>query len=233
MLTTTAPVDDSTATAPIHAALETKGLLPACHIVDTGYVDAELLAVSQRDYGIDFCGAGRGSVRWQAHTEGACDLSHFVIDWARQQVTCPAGQTSRSWTPAIDHRDHDVIKIKFARGDCHDCQARSHCTRNDRRTLTIRPREQHEALMANRARQATPTFKAEQTRRSGIEGTLSYGVRTCRMRRARSIGLAKTPLQQCTSAAVMNLMRVARWLMGEPRAHTRQTPFQQLQEAVA
>jgi hypothetical protein len=39
--------------------------------------------------------------------------------------------------------------------------------------------------MANRKRQSTPAFKAEQARRCGIEGTLSYGVRTCGMRRAR------------------------------------------------
>jgi transposase len=48
VLTTTAPVDDSKATTAIDAALETKGLLPRSHIVDAGYVDAALLAVSQR-----------------------------------------------------------------------------------------------------------------------------------------------------------------------------------------
>jgi transposase len=233
VLTTAAPVDDSKATASIHAALETKGLLPRRHIVDTGYVDAELLAVSQRDYAIDLCGAGRGSVRWQAHTKGAFDLSHFTIDWGRQQVTCPAGHTSLSWTPAVDNRDNDVIKIKFARGDCCNCLYRSQCTRTARRSLTIRPHEQHEALMANRVRQATPEFKAEQARRCGIEGTLSYGVRSCGMRRARYIGLAKTHLQQCVSATVMNLARMVRWLSGEPRAHTRQTPFQRLHHTAA
>jgi transposase len=190
VLTTTAPVDDSKTTASIHAALETKGLLPQCHIVDAGYVDADLLAVSQRDYAIDLCGAGRGSVRWQAHTEGAFDLSRFGIDWERQQVTCPVGHTSLSWPPAIDNRnidnrDNDVIKIEFAPGDCCDCRHRALCTRNVRRTLTVRPQEQHEALMTNRKRQSTPAFKAEQARRCSIKGTPSYGVRTCGMRRTR------------------------------------------------
>jgi transposase len=67
----------------------------------------------------------------------------------------------------------------------------------------------------------------------GIEGTLSYGVRTCGMRRARDIGLAKMPLQHYTSAAVVNLMRMVRWLSGEPRAQTRQTPFLKLQQTAA
>jgi transposase len=233
VLTTTAPVDDSKATAAIHAALATKGLLPRCPIVDAGYVDAELLAVSQRDYALDLCGAVRGSVRWQAHTEGAFDLSCFVIDWERRQVTCPAGHMSLSWTPAVDNRDNDVIKIKFARGDCCDCPYRSQCTRAARRSLTIRPREQYEALLANRQRQATPEFQAEQARRCGIEGTLSSGIRIYGLRRARYIGLAKTHLRHCASAAVMNLARIVRWLSGEPRAHTRQTPFQKLQPTAA
>ena len=143
------------------------------------------------------------------------------------------GHTSQSWTPAIDNRDNAVIKIKFARGDCGNCIERLKCTKHARRNLTLRPREQHEALMASRARQSTPEFKAEQARRSGIEGTLSFGIRACNMRRSRYIGLAKTHLQHCTSAAVMNLARVARWLAGEPRAHTRQTPFQKLKQVAA
>jgi transposase len=148
-------------------------------------------------------------------------------------MPCPAGHTSLSWTPAVDNRDNEVIKIKFARGDCRDCQDRSQCTRTIRRTLTIRPREQHEALLANRQRQSTAEFQAEQARRWGIEGTLSYGIRTCGMRRARYSGLAKTHLQQCASAAVMNLARIVRWLSGESPAQTRQTPFQKLQQAAA
>jgi transposase len=48
VLTTTAPVDDRQATAAMHAALEAKGLLPPCHIVEAGYVEAERLTVSQR-----------------------------------------------------------------------------------------------------------------------------------------------------------------------------------------
>ena len=155
------------------------------------------------------------------------------MDWEPQRVTCPAGHTSLSWPPAVDHRDHDVINITFARGDCRDGPLRAPCTRTVRRTLTIRPREPHEALLANRQRQPTPECQAEQARRWGIEGTLSYGIRSCGMRRARSSGLAKPPLQPCASAAVMHLARIGRWLSGEPRGHTHQTPFQTLQQAAA
>ena len=50
--TTAGPVADGEVTPRIHQALERKDVLPATHIVDTGYLDAELLVTSQRDYGI-------------------------------------------------------------------------------------------------------------------------------------------------------------------------------------
>jgi DDE family transposase len=233
VLTTTAPVDDSHPPAAMHAALETKGLLPQRHLVETGDGDAARLAVSQRGDAINLCGAVRGRVRWQAHTEGAGDLSRLVIDWDQRQVTCPAGHTSLGWTPAIDNRDHAVITITLARGDCGDCPYCAPCTRTARRSLTLRPQEPHEARLANRRRQATAEFQAEQARRCGIEGTRSYGTCTCGMRQARDLGLAKTHLQPWASAAGMNLARLVRWLSGEPRAHTRQTPFQKWPQAAA
>ena len=50
-------------------------------MVDTGYLDAELLATSQRDDGVELWGPTRQDVRWQAHVEGGFDVSRFVIDW--------------------------------------------------------------------------------------------------------------------------------------------------------
>jgi transposase len=40
--TTAGPVSDGVATPCIHQALARQGLLPTTHIVDTGYLDAEL-----------------------------------------------------------------------------------------------------------------------------------------------------------------------------------------------
>jgi transposase len=232
--TTPAPVDDSQVTAQLHAALQEKALLPSRHIVDTGYLDAELLATSQRDYGVELWGPTRQDVRWQAHVEGGFDVSQFVIDWDQEIATCPAGHTSISWTPAIDNRANEVIKIKFSSTDCRSCPHRSQCTRAQRyprRTITVRPREQYEALKAARERQATATFAQEYARRAGIEGTLSYGIRACGLRRSRYIGLARTHVQHVLTAAAMNLARVARWLAGEPRARTRRSPLLRLQQA--
>jgi transposase len=230
--TTPAPVDDSQVTTQLHAALQEKDLLPSRHIVDTGYLDAELLATSQRDYSVELWGPTRQDVRWQAHVEGGFDVSRFVIDWDQQHATCPGGHTRISWTPAMDNRDNEVIKIKFSSADCRPCPYRSHCTRAQRyprRTITVRPRDQYDALKAARERQATATFAQEDARRAGIEGTLSYGIRACGLRRSRYIGLARTHVQHVLTAATMNLARVARWLADEPRARTRRSPLLRLQ----
>jgi hypothetical protein len=83
--------------------------------VDTGYVDASLLVSSPRDYQIELIGPTRANYRWQARQKTGFDASQFVIDWHAEQATCPEGHRSLSWTPAIDNRKNEVIKIKFSR----------------------------------------------------------------------------------------------------------------------
>jgi len=159
--TTSAPVSDDAMTASIHAELERKELWPSQHLVDTGYVDAKLLVESQRDYHVDLVGPTRADYRGPARQKKGFDASHFLIDWQQQQATCPEGHTSISWTPAIDNRKNEVIKIKFSTTDCQLCPSRSCCTqsiRHTRRTVTIRPREQYQALMHRREQEKTKEF---------------------------------------------------------------------------
>src|SRR5260221_3716849 len=126
--TTSAPVSDDAMTASIHAELERKELWTSQHLVDTGYVDAKLLVESQRDYHVDLVGPTRADYRGPARQKKGFDASHFLIDWQQQQATCPEGHTSISWTPAIDNRKNEVIKIKFSTTDCQLCPSRSTCT---------------------------------------------------------------------------------------------------------
>ena len=232
--TTSAPISDDAMTATIHAELERKELLPAQHIVDTGYVDAQLLVESQRDYQIDLVGPTRKTYRWQATQHTGFDADHFLIDWEQQQATCPQGHTSSSWTPAIDSRTNEVIKIKFSTTDCQACPARSLCTqsiRHTRRTVTIRPHEQYLALKQRRAQENTKEFKQTYAKRAGIEGTISQGVRMMGLRRSRYIGQEKTHLQHVATAAALNLVRSLAWFNGVPRAQTRRSSFARLYDA--
>jgi transposase len=112
--TTTAPVSDDARTASIHAGLQQKELEPAQHLVDTGYVDAQLLHQSQTGYEIDLVGPTRADDRWQSQQKTGFAAGQFQIDWAAEQATCPEGHTSISWTPALDNRQNEVIKIKFS-----------------------------------------------------------------------------------------------------------------------
>jgi transposase len=233
--TTSAPVSDDAMTATIHAQLDRKELLPAEHLVDTGYVDAKLLVESQRDYQIDLVGPTRKNYRWQATQKTGFDVSHFPINWEQQQATCPEGHTSISWTPAIDNRKNEVIKIKFSTTDCQVCPSRSLCTqsiRHTRRTVTIRPEVQYQALKVRREQEQTKEFQQVYAKRAGIEGTISQAVRTMGMRRSRYIGQEKTHLQHIATAAALNVVRSMAWFSELPRAQTRRSAFTRLYDAL-
>jgi len=51
--TTAGPIADGDITESIHASLANQNLLPSQHIVDTGYLDAELLVQSQEQYQVE------------------------------------------------------------------------------------------------------------------------------------------------------------------------------------
>lgn len=115
----------------------------------------------------------------------------------------------------------------FAKADCSHCQSLSQCTKakSKRRTINIKPQELHEALQQTRKREKTEEFKEEYKQRSGIEGTISQGVRAFGMRRSRYIGKAKTHLQHLATGAAINLERVADWFAGVDREKTRTSAF--------
>jgi 3-phenylpropionate/cinnamic acid dioxygenase small subunit len=229
--TTSAPISDDAMLPPIHAELDRKALLPAEHLVDTGYVDAQLLVESQRDYQIDLVGPTRKDYRWQAKQQKGFDASHFLIDWDQQQATCPEGHTSTSWSPTRDKWQNEVIRITFSMTDCQQCPSRSLCTQSasySRRSINIRPQAQYQAFMQRRKQETSKECTQVYTKRAGIEGTISQGVRTMGLRRSRSIGQEKTHLQHLATAAALNLVRGMAWFDGLPRAQTRRSSFARL-----
>ena len=194
--TTPATTSDGAVTPNVHAALQSKGLLPKTHLVDTGYLDAELLVQSREEYGIDLLGPTRHDQRWQARAAEGFGVEHFAVDWERECATCPGGKTSLEWVPRVDVRGNANIYIRFSPADCGPCPLRAQCTRSQakypRRSIAIRPREQYEALQARRALEREPDFTREYGKRAGIEGTISEGIRNCGLRRSRYVGERKT-----------------------------------------
>ncbi len=209
--------------------LEAKGLLPAVHLVDTGFLDAELLVASRRDHGVELLGPTRKDQRWQARAGAGFGVEHFVVDFQRRKATCPRGRQSVEWAPRVDNRGNDSIYIRFSSADCAPCPSRPQCTRSEaaapRRSIAVRPQQQYEALQARRRYEASALYAQAYARRAGIEGTISQAVRRCGLRRSRYVGLAKTHLGHALAAAAINYARVAEWLAGTPRAATRPSPF--------
>ena len=95
--TTTAAVYEAQGTIPIHQALSEKELAPREHFVDGAYISADVLVASQEEHGIILRGPTRPIQGWQAHTDGAYDLSQFTVDWAQRQARCPQGKVSTGW----------------------------------------------------------------------------------------------------------------------------------------
>jgi transposase len=226
--TTPAPVADGEVTPAIHEALHDARLLPSKHIADTAYVDAELLADSRREFGVDLIGPTRPDYKWQSRSGEGFAASEFAIDWDQEHATCPEGRVSTGWTPAVDRGHNEVIKIKFSAKDCGPCPAHSRCTKAKRRSITVRPRDQYEALQAARSREASEEYRSDYRRRAGIEGTISQGVRACGLRRSRYVGEAKAHVQHVATAAAINVTRISDWLSGRPREGTRTSPFARL-----
>ncbi len=230
--TTAAPIHDTDVVVPIHTALKTKELLPLTHIADTNYLDAELFATSQQDYGVDLVGPTRHDNKWQAQAKKGFAAEYFQIDWQKQQAICPEGKISSSWCTVKNIYGQQTVKIKFAQKDCIVCPSWANCTTAARRTITLRTQEHHLALLAARAREKSPQYEAEYDKRAGIEGTISQGVRGFGLRNARYIGLAKTHLQHVLTATAINFTRISNWLWELPREKTRTSAFQKLMQPI-
>lgn len=231
--TTPSVTEDHAVTETIHQRLNDKDLLPAEHLLDAGYIDARNLVESQSEYGVDLIGPVREDPSWQARAGEGFDLTCFAIDWERQVVTCPQGKKSSSWYPHHDQQGEPRILIQFPRAVCRRCPSQAQCVRspNSNRTLAFRLKEQHLALQAARWRQHTEEFKQAYAARSGVEATVSQGTRAFGLRRSRYIGLAKTHLQHILTAAAIDLMRIADWLVEAPRTQTRCSRFAALAPA--
>ena len=231
--TTVATEPDFNLITPIHQALADKNLLPDQHLVDKGYVSSGALVESAQHYGVDLFGPIADDPSWQARDERAYDATYFNIDWAQQQVTCPQGRVSQTWTPANNNRGQPIILVGFDPHTCTPCPVRTQCTKSKKgvRKLSIQPQERHEAQRKARARQQTQAFKEVYALRSGVEGTVSQAVNEMGMRRTRYRGLAKTHLQNLITAAAINLSRMLNWIQEKPRSKTYRSPFSMLAPA--
>ena len=225
VLTTPSTTPDCTMGPPIIQDLAARDLLPGAHLLDSGYVDADFLVTAQQ-HQIDVVGPPFGSYSWQHKIAHGYDLQAFVLDWEAHQAHCPQGHTSVKWTPGHDVSGDPVFRIRFDKATCRACPTRHVCTtaKDAPRQLTVRPQAHHEAMQAARQRQETPEFKEKYALRSGVESSLSQGIRRFAVRQSRYRGLVRTHLQHLLTATAMNIVRVIAWLKGTPLGERRRKP---------
>jgi len=225
--TTTADVHEAKCTGVIHKAVGKKGLWPSVHLADAAYITARHLA-DAKEKGFRLLGPTRKDPSWQLKTEEAFDRSCFEVDYEKESVTCPTGNTSASWKTYENESRGEYIKARFSNSDCQACEYRILCTKGESRNLLLHPEKQDRALQETRDLMETEEGKLLYQLRAGVEATISQGVRAMGLRRSRYRGLAKTRLQHLVSAAALNLKRLGAWLMGERPSPTRISAFAEL-----
>ena len=224
--TTLATTHDVHLTGPIQQDLLARDLAPETMLVDSGYIEADLLVASAKR-GIDLVGPAPANKTWQAKDEEAFDHTQFAIDWERMVATCPAGQPSDRCHQRQTRRGTTNWVFAFNLSSCRDCLLRPKCTtaKTSGRSLTIYPPEQYQALQTAREREDTEEYQQLYAKRAGVEGTISQAARVTGLRRSRYRGLARTHLQHLASAAALNIIRSVAWLRGERPADTPVLPF--------
>jgi transposase len=230
--TTAATATDVKQLAPIQDRLAASGVLPAEQLADSSYVCGSNL-VSSHARQIDLIGPTFKDNTWQAKADEGFDVANFRVDWDNKTVSCPKERQSIRWSETRTARERSMIHIDFSVDDCTPCPSRSSCTRAKDlpRTLTLQPKEEHEAIQFPRRRQNTEEFASLYSQRAGIEGTVSQGVRACGLRKARYRGLKKTHLQELSTATSINISRITNWLNEIPTAATRRSRFVALAQA--
>src|SRR5438874_1259633 len=235
---TTATEQDIEETMPFLDDLQARDLVPEVRLVDSGYVSGEVLA-KHAELGIELVGPLKQEGGWQHET--GYGLSAFQVDWQKQQVRCPQGHLSQNWCPGRHNRGEEVIRVSFSAVTCQACPVKELCTKREKhkgRILTLSPQRVHEARERRRTEQRTPAFQERYALRSGIEGSLSEGVRSHGLRRARYRGQSKTQLQATAIAAAINLVRIRQMLQRiqlglSPRSKRPQSPFARLRSRLA
>ena len=143
-------------------------------------------------------GVAVNSRPWNVSNQGRFTKDNFKIDLLRRRVTCPANKRA-SIMPSN--------QAFFRPEDCGTCKLKAQCTKAPFRTLGIHRAE--DLLIRLRATKKTPAGRDELRKRVVVEHRLAR-IGAVQGNRARYRGARKNELDLNRSAAVINLMEVAR-----------------------
>ncbi|MET7479101.1 hypothetical protein ABZT17_32725 [Streptomyces sp. NPDC005648] len=129
--TTAATTHDSQVLPGIHTRLARRGLLPAEHLVDTGYTSLPHLEQAAREHQVTVSGPLKSNPTRQHRQNEGFARDDFHIDYDKQQVTCPQGQVSAGWHgpyPTSSPTAAPLIVARFTKSQYRPCPARTQCT---------------------------------------------------------------------------------------------------------
>jgi transposase len=168
--------------------------------IDRAYLSSTLVQQRSEHLRI-FCKA------WPVRQGPYFAKSAFALDWQRQQLRCPGGETLPFTLGGV---------VKFPAATCARCALRERCTTSaSGRSVSIHP---DEALLQElRERQQTPQGRAKLRERGAVEHALAH-IGHWQGRRARYRGVRKNVFDLRRCAVVHNLHVLARLPETKPQA---------------
>jgi hypothetical protein len=179
------------ATGPLLRALRKHGTLRTLDI-DRGYLSAPEVETLHSE------GVAINSRAWRGSYTGHFRKEDFHIDLAAGVVTCPAKKKAR-----IKNSE----KVLFPETACSHCKLKPSCTESRARSIKLHRMEP--LLIELRARQKTPTGRAQLRRRVVVEHRLAR-IDAIQGPKARYRGARKNELDVNRAAAIANLELYAR-----------------------
>jgi hypothetical protein len=223
--------DDRQALAGIHDRPRRRGLLPADHLVDGGCTSLVHMERAGREHQVTLTGPLPGNRTRQHRVQEGHARHDSLIDYDRQEVTCPQGQVSKGWHGPYPTSSPDaapLIVARFSTRQCQPCPARAARTTSGdgRRTVGLPPRELYELQVRNHTDQQDPAWHKRYAARSGTEGAVCEFAHGHGMRHCRYHSQPKAHLQHVLTAIAANIERLSQLPPGENPAPRPPTAFQ-------
>ena len=121
-------------------------------------------------------------------------------------LTCPAGQTTRSYERSTNDTG---VKFRFSKKQCGGCALREHCLANPQaKSRTVIKNDYEADYQAAQAKAQTAAYSKARKEHPAIERKLSELVRRHELRHARYRGLLKVLRQALLTGITVNLKRL-------------------------
>jgi hypothetical protein len=174
--------------------------------VDAGYTSGAELARAEAE--------GRqikGPMASAPTKPGRLSAEAFDVKVVERRAVCPAGQCSTNCSRLQTHKTGALTyRFEWNPALCAACAQRAQCLGQGQSHRTLLVGEHHDLIQARRREQRTAAFQTDMHHRNGVEGTISELVRGYGLRRCRYRGLARSCLQNWSTAAGCNLKRWCR-----------------------